>query len=455
MHHRAVAAGAGDQVAVQPVAGGGDLQADGVDGGDFRAAHALAAAGFDHRAAGDDAHAALAGFFHPLAARVGAGVGDGHHFQAGFLPVQGHAVGVVVVGGEHQLLARRHAVAAHVGGDRAGQHVARQVVVGVHQRPLVGAGGEHHALGAHAVHAVAHLAQRRGFAEVVGEALVDGEEVVVVVAVHRGARQQHDFRQRLQLGQHLRHPFGGGLAVEGLAGVQQAAAELFLLVGQDHPGAGARGSQGRGQAGGAGADHQHVAVAVHPVVAVRVDLGGRAAQARGLADVLLVRQPHGLRVHEGLVVEAGGHHLAADLAEHAHQVVLHVRPAVGAAGHQARVQGLLGGAHVGHLGGLARADLQDGVGLLGAGRDYAAGAGVLEAAADHVDAVGQQGGGQAVAGEALVLLAVEGEGQRLAAVDATATGKAIDLAHVQAFATAGWAAGFFSALVTLGFSPIL
>lgn len=204
-------------------------------------------------------------------------------------------------------------------------------------------------------------------------------------------------------------------------------------------------------AGRAGADHQHVAVVVHPVVAVRIDLGRRAAQAGGLADVLLVGHPHRLRVHEGLVVETRRHQLAADLAEDSHQVVLHVRPAVGTGGHQAAVEGLLGGAYVGDLGGFAGADLQDRVGLLGAGGDDAARPRVLEAAADDVDAVGQQRGGQGVAGIALVVLAVEAEGQRAVAVDAAAAGQAIDLAHAGSPCTAGF---FSPSATTLGCSPI-
>ncbi|SVJ77934.1 Uncharacterised protein [Klebsiella pneumoniae] len=187
VHDRAVAAGAGDQVAVQPFAAAGahGLQ---VDPGDLGAADPLAAASLDHRTAGDHPHTALACFLDPLAARIGPGVGDGHHLQAGFLPVEGDAVGVVVVGGQHQFLARCHAVAPYIGGNRAGEHVAGQVVVAVDQRPLMGAGGQYHALSAHAVHTLADLAERGDLAEVVGAPLVDGEEVVVVVAVDRGAR---------------------------------------------------------------------------------------------------------------------------------------------------------------------------------------------------------------------------------------------------------------------------
>src|SRR5690606_31002131 len=120
---------------------------------------------------------------------------------------------------------------------------------------------------------------------------------------------------------------------------------------------------------------------------------------------------------------------AADLADDAHDVVVDVRPAVGAGGHQACVQCLLGGTHVGDLGGFAGADLQDGVRLFGTGGDDAARTRVLEAAADDVDTVGQQCGGQGVTGIALVGLAVEGEVQDLAAIDATAAGEAIGLAH--------------------------
>lgn len=244
-----------------------------------------------------------------------------------------------------------------------------------------------------------------------------------MVAVHRGARQQGHLRQAGQLGQGLGDPLGGGLAVEGFAGVQQAAAELFLLVGEDHAGAATTGRQGGSQAGGAGTDHQHVAVLVEVVVDVRVHLGGRAAQAGGLADVLLVGQPQVLRVHEGLVVEPGRHHAAADLAEDAHQVGVDARPAVGAAGHQAAVQGLLGGADVRHLGLFGGAQLEDGIGLFGTGGDDAARAGVFEGATDDVHAVGQQGGGEGVAGVALVVLAVEGEGQGLATLDAAPLGR--------------------------------
>ncbi len=80
----------------------------------------------------------------------------------------------------------------------------------------------------------------------VGEALVDGQEVVVVVAVDGGPWQQQHVRQRLQFGDDAGDPLGRRLAVEAFAGVEQAAAELFLFIGEDHPRTAARGSQGSG-----------------------------------------------------------------------------------------------------------------------------------------------------------------------------------------------------------------
>ena len=457
MHDRAVAAGGGDQVALEGFARAGDLVCLHIDGGHAGAGDVLAALGLDHGAGGEDANAFGTCFFNQRATRVVAGVGNGDHLQAGVVPVQRGAVGVVVVGRQHQLAARGHAVAAYVGGHGTGQHVARQVVVAVHQRALVGAGSQHHALGADAVYAVAYLADRGAVAEVVGEALVDGKEVMVVVAVDRGTWQQGHFRQAFQLFHHGADPIGSRLAVEGFAGVEQAAAELFLLVSQDHAGTAAGCGQCSGQAGRASADDQHVAVLVHVVVAVRVVLQRRAAKARGFADVLLVSHPERFRVHEGFVVEARRHHAAAHLAQDAHDVVVDVRPAVGAGSYKTCVQRLLGGTHVGDLGGFAGADLQDGVRLFGTGGDDAAWARILEAAADDVDAVGQQCGGQAVTGITLVGLAVESEVQDLAAVDTAAAGEAIGLAHT----FSPWPLTVDAALfclplaVTCGFSPIL
>jgi len=195
MHHRAVAARGGQQVAVQPFTGAGDAQRLDVNCRHPGAGYMFAATGFDHRTTGEDANALGPRFFNQRTPRVAARIGHGDHLLACIKPVQGHAVGVVVVGAEHQLSARRHAIAAHIGGHRTGEHIARYVVVAIHQRPLAGTGGQHHALGAYPVDALAHLTDRGTVAQVVGEAFVNGQEVVVVIAVHRRPGQQDYVRQ--------------------------------------------------------------------------------------------------------------------------------------------------------------------------------------------------------------------------------------------------------------------
>ena len=274
-----------------------------------------------------------------------------------------------------------------------------------------------------------HHTNRRTVTQVVGQAFVNGQEVMVVVAVDGGAGQQHHVRQGFQFGNDAGDPFSGGLAVEAFTGIEQRATKFLLLVGDDHTGTAARRRQCRCQAGWACTDHQHIAMTVEVVVGVRIVLGGRTAKARRLADVLLVGHPERLRVHEGFVVEARRHQLAADLAENAHHVVVHARPAVGAGSNQALVQRLLGGAHVGDLRGFGGADLQHRVRLFGACGKDAPWARVLEAAANDIDAVGQQGCGQGVAFKAFVALTVERKRQDFITVDAATVGQAIDLAH--------------------------
>ena len=79
------------------------------------------------------------------------------------------------------------------------------------------------------------------------------------------------------------------------------------------------------------------------------------------------------------------------------------------------------------IGGAAPAQLHQGVGFLGPGREDAARAMVFEAAPDQMNAVRQQRRGQGVAAEAPVRPAIEGEGEGAGAVDAAAGGQAMGL----------------------------
>lgn len=71
------------------------------------------------------------------------------------------------------------------------------------------------------------------------------------------------------------------------------------------------------------------------------------------------------------------------------------------------------------------AELQQGVRLFDSSGIYAAWAVDLEAARDGADAIGEQSGGQRVAGAAGEGLLVEAKGQRLAAIDGAAAGDSV------------------------------
>ena len=251
---------------------------------------------------------------------------------------------------------------------------------------------------------------------------------MVVVGVAERARQDAHFGQPLQLGAHARDPVERRLPVDARVLLrQQPAAEREVHLRQHHARAAACRRQGRREPGRAAAHHQHVAVREGLVVAVGIALGRRLAEARGAADELLPEQPalRRGRPHEGLVVEARGQDLR-DPARHRAQVEGERGPAVLRLRDQAVVELALRRLDV-RLGARLRADLHQRVRLLDAGADDAARPVVLEAAADEVHAVRQQRRGQRVAGIALVALAVEGEGERPAAVDLAAGGQAMAL----------------------------
>ena len=151
-------------------------------------------------------------------------------------------------------------------------------------------------------------------------------------------------------------------------------------------------------------------------------LGGGAADQR-LVELL----PEGGRPHEGLVVEPCGDHFAGD-AVHSHQVEGERGPAVLRAGGKPVIDLLHGGADVGRLAGAIALDGDQRVRLLRARRQDAARTMVLERAADEMDVVGDQRGGERVAFEGGVFLAVEGKADGLAG-EAALAGDAVEGGH--------------------------
>src|SRR3954470_22998061 len=133
-------------------------------------------------------------------------------------------------------------------------------------------------------------------------------------------------------------------------------------------------------------------------------------------------------MHEGLVVEAGDEDLRQDVVDRTH-VGLDIGPGVLAVCRQTFVDLDLGGAQV-RLGAVAALKLDQRVWLFRTGGENAARTVILEAAGDQMDAVGEQGRGEGIAGIALERTAVEGEVDRAAPVDpATGRGAEFSLAH--------------------------
>ena len=104
------------------------------------------------------------------------------------MPVERGLIGAIIAGKQHHAAARSDAVTIDVSGHRRRLHNAGNIVVGKHQRPFKGTGGEHHALGAHAVQA---LASTGGSAQrlVVAATLQNTDKIMVVIAKGGAARQ--------------------------------------------------------------------------------------------------------------------------------------------------------------------------------------------------------------------------------------------------------------------------
>ena len=349
--------------------------------------------------------------------------------DACILQHDGRLVGVVIVGEDHAVGARCHAIALHHATRGGREHHARTIVVGECDGPFDGARGEDHLMGAHLPQAVARHALRKERRVMVRHALEQHDEVVVPVADNSRAVQHMHVLGGIKLGARGCGPVGQRLTVDGAAGDVGKAAQMRVLVGDDDLGAIGRSGFRCSKAGNAAADHQHVAMDVDLLVGVRVAAFRRLAQARrtadeGLVDVL----PERLRPHECLVVEAAGQE-ARDLVVDGADVPVQRRPAVLRDGRHAIEDLDLGGTQV-RLMARTLAHADEGVHFLRAQPHKPTRAMILEAAAEHALARGQHGGGDGVALETGYGLAVEGEGDLLAAVDEAPAGReTIWLAH--------------------------
>ncbi|MNZ67350.1 hypothetical protein D3C78_855950 [compost metagenome] len=323
------------------------------------------------------------------------------HGDALFLQVEGGEVAVVVAGEHHRTVARLHGVEFHQALRGAGQHDSRQVVVAEHHRLVERARGHQAAGRAHLVHAL----------------VLDHRQVVFGEPGVAGGFLEHlDVRVGFDGGHQFGAQLAGTHALDVEARVVQRSAEHRLLLHQQNAGSGIGGIQRGAQAGGAGADDRQVDEQIGLVVVLRPEVQVEHAESGLLADQRLPDLPHAFRFVEGTVVEAHRHELR-DLAEPGVAVAVERAAEVLSADIKAGTKLLGVGQHVGFV-----RQLHQGVGVLPGHAQRAARAVVLERAREQPAAVGEQGAGDTVAGEALEVAAVEGKAHGLLTVDQQAHG---------------------------------
>ena len=362
--------------------------------------------------------------------RRAARIDDALDLGAGFGEREGRFIGLVVVGEHDRRAARRDAIALHGRERGRGQHDPRPVVVGECDEPLERAGGEHDALRPDAPVALAGREGRR-LGEMIGDALDRADDVALVATEDGRALEYPRLGRGLDRLQHLRAP-AILLRIE-----QEPAAELEILLGEDHPEARFRRGSRRYEPGRARSDDEDVAMGMNGLIVIGI-LAMRWRTEAGAApdDRLVDLFPEGLRPHEGLVVEARGQE-AAEIGVEAEDVALQRRPAILALGDEPFVELLRCHRHVGLAPG-ARADDGERVRLLRSHGVDAARPVVLEAAAEETNAIGEKRGRERVAGETLVCRSVEAERQPAGAVDAAAC-RGAKAAHARSAPSAGTA----------------
>ena len=133
--------------------------------------HAPAAVGAQHRRAPKRLDAGAPRGLGQHAARGGAHVGDDRDLDALRMQIQRRLVRGIAGGHDGHAIADPHAIAVQISLRGAGQHDARPVVARKYQRPLDGAGREHHAPRAHLPKPLARQVRGRR-RQMIGQALV-------------------------------------------------------------------------------------------------------------------------------------------------------------------------------------------------------------------------------------------------------------------------------------------
>ena len=155
---------------------------------------------------------------------VWAQIGDQRDADARLLQVQRGAVGAVVRGRDDNALADLHAMLIAIAPRGICKHHRRPVVVREDERALDRACRQHHLARSHLPQA---LARQVGIGDEVsfGDALVQRDEILCVIAERLRARHQPDIRRRAQRGDRVLEPSQSAFPLDlGLSLGEQRAA---------------------------------------------------------------------------------------------------------------------------------------------------------------------------------------------------------------------------------------
>ena len=163
---------------------------------------------------------------------------DNGYFGAGLPGVQCGFISAVIVGNQDDIASGQHRKAVDIGAYGACQHNARSIAVGKYQRSLHRACGHDHLLGANLPQSFLGALGRVLAAQVLADAFVGHQEVVVEISGYRSAGQQGDVVHAGQGFHGFLDPGHGWGIVNQCAFTKQGAAEFGLLVHQHHTGTG-------------------------------------------------------------------------------------------------------------------------------------------------------------------------------------------------------------------------
>src|SRR5262245_29770452 len=139
----------------------------------------------------------------------------------------------------------------------------------------------------------------------IGHPLEYRHTIVIVVAECGAARKKPNLRYRGEVGDGSGNPVCGRQARNHLATLQKPTSELCLVIDEQDSGSSESGLQRGSQSGGATTDHQHVAMSMALVVAIRVGFRRYDSQARLAPDQVFPPFPSVPGPFECLVVKSG------------------------------------------------------------------------------------------------------------------------------------------------------